>query len=572
MDNLPRVGLLGGGQLGRMLIEESNRLNIPISVLDADQAPAKQIHAHPKALHVNGSFAESEAVRKLASNCDILTVEIEHVDTTILEEAANAGVRVEPSWKTIRTIQDKYVQKQYLESHFIKTAAASQVDFIADLEAAGVELGYPMMLKARKQAYDGKGNYVVESRDDVHNAFEALGKVKGGMYAEKWADFKTELAVMVLKTKDGVFAYPTVELISQDSVCKLVYAPVRGVSTKVKEAAQKLAKEAVAPFEGKGVFGVELFLLQDDSLLVNEIAPRPHNTGHYTIEACPNSQFAGHLRAILDLPIPPDSLKQTRPAIMLNILGGKHPDSHQPLLLKALAIPNATIHMYGKGASKPGRKIGHVTVTASTMREAESAMAPLLAEFDTLRAERFNLPPPTTAPPAPSRHPVVSVTAGSISDQTVLANVYTVLEKLGIAYEKKITSAHRTPEYMATYAKEASARGVRVIIAAAGGAAHLPGMVAAFNKSIPVIGLPVKPSKSDGMDSLVSMTNMPRGVPVLTVGIDNGVNAALGAGRIVGCWDEGVRERVERYAEEAAEESLENDRRMEGENEKRNAL
>ncbi|KAI5302556.1 phosphoribosylaminoimidazole carboxylase ade2, partial [Ascosphaera pollenicola] len=168
---------------------------------------------------------------------------------------------------------------------------------------------------------------------------------------------------MVVKTATDVYAYPTVETVQENSVCKLVYAPARNISPGVHQAAQKLARQAIASFKGKGVFGVEMFLMSDNkTLLVCELASRVHNSGHYTIEACELSQFDAHLRAILDLPISTESLKMQVPAaIMLNVLGGKQPNNHTRLNDLALSIPGARIHPYGKGDGRPGRKMGHIT-------------------------------------------------------------------------------------------------------------------------------------------------------------------------------------------------------------------
>ncbi|KAL9080392.1 MAG: hypothetical protein Q9157_000848 [Trypethelium eluteriae] len=561
MDDLPRVGLLGGGQLGRMLVEEANHLNIPIQVLDTPNAPAKQVHYHPK--DVNGSFATAEAVRQLADECDLLTVEIEHVDTDILEEVSHGGVKIEPSWRTIRIIQDKFEQKQHLKRNHVLTAEAVVVNNMHDLESAAKALGYPLMLKARRQAYDGRGNHVVRSESDLQDAMTSLGT--RGLYAERWMNFKKELAVMVVKTKDGALTYPTVETVQENSICKLVYAPARGISREVAQAARDLAKRAVQAFPGKGVFGVEMFLLDDDTVQVLEIAPRVHNSGHYTIEACGISQFAAHLRAILDLPVPEESLELEQPAVMLNILGGATPWSHQTLAERALEVPKARCHLYGKGEARPGRKMGHITVTAPSLLEAERATCPLIETCDTLQRERKDIDLPPQLPqlmPSGTEIPIIGVTAGSQSDQNVLQTCYDVLSGLRIPFERRITSAHRSPELMASYAKEAEARGIKVLIAAAGGAAHLPGMVAAFSRVIPVVGLPIKPSLGDGTDSLLSMTNMPRGTPVLTVGVNNAVNAALAAARIVAMWDSELRERLIAYSGEAENESRENDRKL----------
>jgi phosphoribosylaminoimidazole carboxylase len=320
------------------------------------------------------------------------------------------------------------------------------------------------------------------------------------------------MAVIVVKTKDNILSYPTVETVQQDSICKLVYAPARNIPDFVNAKAQELAKRTVAAFEGKGVFGVEMFLLQDNTLMLCEVACRIHNSGHYTIEACGISQFEAHLRSILNLPIPPQSVELREPAIMLNILGGSTPDSHLRLAERALSVPNASIHLYSKGAARPGRKMGHITVTARTMHDAETIIQPLIDFMDN---------PDPSAPEANilfrqtksqvKPGPTIGVIMGSDSDlKTLVPGLKLLKYRFGIEPEVEITSAHRTPNYMAEYASTAASRGIKVIIAAAGGAAHLPGMAAAYTP-LPVIGVPVKGSALDGVDSLYSIVQMPRG-------------------------------------------------------------
>ncbi|KAJ5221780.1 phosphoribosylaminoimidazole carboxylase [Penicillium citrinum] len=535
MWNSPKVGILGGGQLGRMLVESANRLNIQANVLDAENSPAKQISFHDG--HVTGSFKEREAVRQLAKSCDVMTAEIEHVDTYALEEVASE-VRVEPSWQAIRTIQNKFNQKEHLRKYGIPMADHRELveNTPEELARVGEQLGYPMMLKSKTMAYDGRGNFRVNSKADIPEALEALKDRP--LYAEKWAYFKMELAVMVIKTKDEVLSYPTVETVQEDSICKLVYAPARNVPEAINREAQALARKAVSAFEGKGAFGVEMFLLEDNSLMLCELASRIHNSGHYTIEGCALSQFDSHIRAIMDLPIPAKSLEIRQPSIMLNIIGGATPDSHLKAAESALSIPNASIHLYSKGAAKPGRKMGHITVTAATMHEAETMIQPLIDVVDDMRAQ-------------------LAVVMGSDSDlKTLVPGLKLLQNYFGIEPAVEITSAHRTPDYMAEYSAEAASRGIKVIIAAAGGAAHLPGMAAAHT-ALPVIGVPVKGSSLDGVDSLYSIVQMPRGVPVATVGINNSINAALLAARILGSFDPSIQRKVEAYAEEARAENME---------------
>lgn len=586
------IGVLGGGQLGRMMVEAASRLNIDLIILDAENAPAKQIAA-PAEKHVIGSFDKAKDVQSLASKCDVITYEIEHVDTKSLEELeeqqpyvkGTKWSRIQPSWQTVRVIQDKFNQKQHLIKNGIATADSIAVgtSHPQGLKEIADKLGYPLMLKSRTGAYDGRGNYPVRSVSDIESALQTLADRP--LYAEKWANFKKELAVMVVKTaqaaskdyKSSTLAYPTVETIHEDSICKLVYAPARQVSKTVLAAAQDLARRAVSTFPGTGVFGVELFLLDDDSILVNEIAPRPHNSGHYTIEACHMSQYEAHVRAILpdlaDTIAPGSTDLAVGAAIMLNILGGPQPDSHLLVAKQALAIPGAKIHLYGKGAGRPGRKMGHITVVGSTMSECEQKIHPLIQMVDAVRSERQNAAASSNSilasaaqliksNPVPRPSPVIAVVMGSDTDLATLKPGLQFLDEMQVPYSVTITSAHRTPQFMLDFGKSAASRGIKAMIAAAGGAAHLPGMIASVT-SVPVIGCPVKASSLDGLDSLLSIVQMPRGVPVATVSIGNSVNAALLAARIVGTSEPRIQQWVENHLQRMDDENMAKSRTLE---------
>lgn len=560
-----RVGVLGGGQLGRMLVEAANLLEIKVNFLDAPGSSAKQISAHDG--HVDGSFKDRNAIQQLAEKSDVVTVEIEHVDVEMLEEISQT-VDVQPHFRTIRTIQDKFNQKWHLTKHGVAStqSLALEESSVAELERVSGKLGLPLMLKSRREAYDGRGNFPVKTKTDFKPALQALGRLD--LYAEKWADFRMELAVMVVKTANGVLSFPTVETIHENSICKLTYAPARGVSVELNKAAQELAKTAVSHFEGKGVFGVEMFLLRDDTLLVNEIAPRPHNSGHYTIEACPVSQYEAHLRAILDLPLFQEDLELREPSIMLNILGGEDPQSHLLIAREALKHRRTKIHLYGKGEARKGRKMGHLTVCAPTMSQAEKLIQPMIDLVDKDKPKKSydttssSSPSDTTPVEEPAAAPLVAIVMGSDSDLPVLQPALALLKKFSIPHTVRITSAHRTPSFMAEFASKASQTSIKVIIAAAGGAAHLPGMTAAYTP-LPVIGVPVKPTIGDGMDSLLSICNMPRGVPVATVGINNSTNAALLAIRILGAEDLEIRAKTEEYMRDSEKEVRAKDEKLE---------
>ncbi|CAE6502136.1 unnamed protein product [Rhizoctonia solani] len=551
--NTKRVGVLGGGQLGRMLAASASLLNVEVVFLDVGaQAPAKQVLASTE--HIDGSFSDSVKIRELASKVDILTVEIEHVNVEVLESIEREGkVSVQPTPATIRTIQDKYVQKEHLISHNVRVAesvpVASSVEAIQD---AGRNMGYPLMLKSRTLAYDGRGNFVVRSQDKATEALKALGDRP--LYAERWAPFTKELAVMVVRGLDGqVKSYPVVETVHKNNICHLVFAPARESPVVIQaarklaedavrtftgagvfgvemflmpDAARKLAEDAVRTFTGAGVFGVEMFLMPDDTLMVNEIAPRPHNSGHYTIEGCYSSQYDNHLRAILSLPLGDTELKVSS-AIMLNLIGqSDQGDEIGRVARAALDVSGASTHLYGKAACRPGRKMGHITIVGASDAQTRRSLRGLLQAMGEPIDQIDLYAPEDPAPGFSHPSPLVGVIMGSDSDLPTMRAAAQILETFKIPFELTIVSAHRTADRMVTYARSAAGRGLKVIIAGAGGAAHLPGMVAAMT-SLPVIGVPVKGSSLDGVDSLHSIVQMPRGVPVATVAINNSTNAGL---------------------------------------------
>ncbi|RUS23854.1 phosphoribosylaminoimidazole carboxylase [Jimgerdemannia flammicorona] len=545
--NIHKVGVLGGGQLGRMLVEAASRLNIQIIILDAPvDSPAKQIEATQQ--HVHGDFTDADKIKHLANSVDVLTTEIEHVNATILETLARERiVNVQPSPSTIRLIQDKYTQKIHLTKHSIPVAEYRETLNHEAILSAGKEFGYPLMLKSKTLAYDGRGNYVLRTEQDIPDALNTLSKTP--LYAERWAPFVKELAIMVVRRANGeIRSYPVVETIHKENICHLVIAPAQ-VDGVVRQRAQAVAEDAIKTLDGAGVFGVEMFLMNDGAILVNEIAPRPHNSGHYTIEACETSQYENHLRAILDIPLGSTSMKVSA-SIMVNILGVSN-DMQETLrpCAESLSIDGATIHLYGKRECRKGRKMGHITVVGESMTQTQERIKPILATIE----------PGVTRDLALS--PLVGIIMGSDSDLPVMKIGAQILKDFCVPFELSIVSAHRTPLRMVEYAKSAHKRGLKVIIAGAGGAAHLPGMVAAMTP-LPVIGVPVRGSSLDGVDSLYSIVQMPRGVPVATVAINNSTNAALLAIRQLGAFIPGFLTKMERYMETMETEVLKKVQRL----------
>ncbi|KAM0231415.1 hypothetical protein ACHAPO_008525 [Fusarium lateritium] len=572
MSGKPELGLLGGGQLGRMLCEAASPLEVAIAILDAQDAPAKQVSRSK--YHVDGSFKDPAKIRELASHCKVLSVETEHIETAVLEELSKEGkVVVYPSWKTLRLIQDKYEQKDYLGKQGIPIAeqvavqASGSDEMRAALKDISNKYGLPFMLKSRKDSYDGRGNIKIANNNDIETAVTEFGNLQ--CYAEKYVPFQRELSVIVIRTEDAdgktkrLVPYPAVETVHEDNVCSRVYMPPRDTPDAVSKRAQEVAVSVVEKLWGRGVFAVEMFVTENNDILVNEIAPRPHNSGHLTIEAVPYmSQYKAQLTSILDEPLPEKLEPHVSSSIMINILGGASPESHIPLVNKAKSMfaPKIGVypHLYGK-QSKPGRKIGHVTLTGleGSIKDLEEYAQPLVQLAADMRQERIEAKSkamrPEQAVTKTAKDPLVLVTMGSDSDLPVLKAGLDILTQFGVPWEVDITSAHRTPVKMGDVAIAAADRGIKVIIAAAGGAAHLPGMISAYTP-LPVIGVPVKATHLDGMDSLLSIVQMPRGVPTATVGINNSTNAALLAIRILGAFIPEYLEKMKGYQTDIGEQ------------------
>lgn len=359
------VGILGGGQLGRMLIYEALRLGIETRVLDPSPgAPCARIAD----AFIRGPLDDEASIRALASTTDVLTWEIEHVGVEVLGSLSREGVNVQPRPEVLRIIQDKLAQKQFLMDHGLPVPKFSHGPTGSDkLEDVVARFGRPCVQKSRFGGYDGRGVAVLRSTDDLASA------LVGPTMIEEQVQIDTEIAVLVARSTTGETAvFPVVDMAFDETanICSMVSAPSR-LSDGVQQEAREIAREAVSALEATGIIAVELFVAKNGSVLINEIAPRPHNSGHLTIEACRVSQFEQHLRAVLGLPLGDPSLVQ--PAAMVNILGT--PDSMSGAavfdgLEEVLAVGGASVHLYGKTEARSNRKMGHVTVTAQTRDEA----------------------------------------------------------------------------------------------------------------------------------------------------------------------------------------------------------
>ncbi|HEX2909678.1 MAG TPA: 5-(carboxyamino)imidazole ribonucleotide synthase [Chloroflexia bacterium] len=352
------IGILGGGQLARMTVEAANRLGFQVAILEnSEDSPAGKIAT----FEIVGPWSDTNLLDTLAQTCDVVTLENEFVDCDVLQYLEAKGVPVYPSALTLRLIQDKARQKQVLRSNSIPVPAFATVENEDDVLAFAREYGWPLILKARRNGYDGKGNWKLDSTADIQEGFENLTRGGSALMVEAFVPFERELAVMVVRRSNGeIITYPVVETIQKDHICHTVTAPA-AVSAEVTRRAEQIARGAIEAIQGVGVFGVEMFQAGGE-VLINELAPRPHNSGHYTIEACPSSQFDNLLRAILDLPL--GSTELIAPAAMVNLLGQNKRTDGPDGLEQALAVPGANVHLYGKAESRPGRKMGHVTALA----------------------------------------------------------------------------------------------------------------------------------------------------------------------------------------------------------------
>ena len=360
------LGILGGGQLARMTLQASSRLGIDVVIAERfSDSPAARLTSH--SLVFPKGWDDADALGRLASAARVVTLESEFVDYRVLNALDERGVRVLPSPACVGVVQDKLLQKQALALAELPVPMFVQVTEPAGLQQAAAELGWPIMLKARRDGYDGRGNIVVHTATEAESAFRKLGWPNRELFAEAFADFERELASLVVRGQDGTIAqYPIVET-RQDAVlhiCREVLAPAE-ISADVAEHAAAIARGAVEAVGGVGAFGVELFLLRDGQVCINELAPRPHNSAHYTIEACWTSQFENHVRAVLGLPLGDGALR-TPAAAMVNLLG----TTHAPIRGAELAAPHAFVHLYGKTENRPGRKMGHVTALGSSVDDA----------------------------------------------------------------------------------------------------------------------------------------------------------------------------------------------------------
>ena len=358
-----KLGILGGGQLGKMLLSETRKFDIQTYVLDpSDEAPCRIACNH----FFKGSLLDFDSVYTFGKKVDVLTFEIELVNIEALEKLESEGVKVYPSPKTLKSIQNKGIQKEFYVNNNIPTSKYKRFDNSKDLKSEFSTLTVPFVWKSTEFGYDGNGVKIIRTIDDLNN----LPDIE--CIAEELIPFKNELSVIVVRNVSGeIKTYPVVEMEFHPEANQVEYVicPAR-IDTKIAQKATQIALEVSKAYHHVGLLAVEMFQTQDDEIIVNEVAPRPHNSGHHTIEASYTSQFENHLRAILDLPL--GNCESKVAGIMVNLVGaeGYAGNVIYKNIANIMAIDGVTPHIYGKKETRPFRKMGHVTIVNENMDEA----------------------------------------------------------------------------------------------------------------------------------------------------------------------------------------------------------
>ncbi|EIJ41547.1 phosphoribosylaminoimidazole carboxylase, PurK protein [Beggiatoa alba B18LD] len=358
---LQRIGIIGGGQLGKMTAQVAKRMGFYVTVLDRS---ANCPSAHVADALIVGDLYDGEKLRAIAEVSDVLTYEIEHIDTATLKALFAEGKKIYPAPRVLEIIQDKLKQKQVLDQAGVPVPRYQQVDNLNNEYLQQVT--FPIVQKARTGGYDGKGVAILKSMADVDKILPVPSMV------EEYIPFSKEIAVMVARNRQHeVVCYPVVEMVFDErtNICDIVAVPAR-IDPAMSERAQQIAIKAIEALDGVGVFGVEMFLTNNDEILVNEIAPRPHNSGHYTIEASVTSQFEQLVRIICNLPL--GASKLLSPAAMWNLLGEEGYQGTPVIegLGSALSVQGLSFHLYGKDTTQPFRKMGHVTIIDDSVAAA----------------------------------------------------------------------------------------------------------------------------------------------------------------------------------------------------------
>jgi 5-(carboxyamino)imidazole ribonucleotide synthase len=361
------LGLLGGGQLAKMTAQEAYRMGLRVAVIEHGADSPAGIMTKKE---FPGGWKNPEDLEAFIQASDIITLENEFIDPEILDVIAERRL-VFPTPDTMRLVQDKFIQKQTFSAAGVPTPHFAEITTKQDLIDFGAKHGYPFVAKTRKFGYDGYGNATIKRETEIDMVWRRFmeGEDPRPLLAESFVTFTKELAVMVARNKRGEIAvYPCVQTIQQGHICVTVLAPAP-IEAPLLKRAQDIAIACVETINGVGVFGIEMFLTSDDNIVFNEIAPRPHNSGHYTIEACHTSQFENCLRAVTNLPLGSAAMRVPA-ACMINLLGERTGSGIPDSVLEMLKVDDVALHLYGKKDVRMGRKMGHLTATGATADEA----------------------------------------------------------------------------------------------------------------------------------------------------------------------------------------------------------
>ncbi len=367
------IGIIGGGQLARMMALEARRMGYRIGVLDPDpEGPAAQVAD----FCVTGAFDDLEAATTLAARSDVITIDTEHVPAELLEHL-EAMKPVRPAASVLRIVQDRCEQRRFLEAQRVPQPRNAALSDAESLRAAATVVGFPCVLKTRRSGYDGKGQARVGCVEELEDAWRALGQPPA--LVESFVDFEKEISVLLAHDLDGnVRFYPIAENTHRRHILHTSRVPAR-IPVELVAQAEKLGAGIASALGHVGMMAIELFVTREGSLLVNEIAPRTHNSGHYTFGACATSQFEQHVRAICGLPLGDPSL--LRPAVMLNLLGDLWWDG-LPVWHAVLSHPTARLHLYGKKRPAAGRKMGHILILDEGDQDADEIAEAIAAELE----------------------------------------------------------------------------------------------------------------------------------------------------------------------------------------------
>lgn len=363
-----KIGVIGGGQLGRMLAFEAKRMGYRVIVLDENpNSPAGQVADK----QIVGSVLDPIQIRKLAQATDVLTYEFESINADFLCELESDGYKIYPSGKTLKKIQNKYNQKKLLHNFGLPVPRFRKVNSIKDINESIGEFGLPIVLKSCTGGYDGKGNYIIKKENDINEITSTIDFAKHEFMVEEFVKFEKEISIVVARSVDKEIKYFNIaENIHKNSILKTTRVPAN-IDEHIEEEVKSIANKILELFDDVGVFCIEFFKMKNDQIYINEIAPRPHNSGHYTIESCVTSQFEQQLRAITGLPL--GSTRLLSPTVMVNLLGkddisGRFTVANLEELLK---LEEVHFHLYGKEVVSFEKKIGHITSLDKTVEKAE---------------------------------------------------------------------------------------------------------------------------------------------------------------------------------------------------------